>query len=431
MSKGHDGILHVLQLPFGSLKSKLCLQGNKMYDDVARELSVPLKRTSTIVLSTSTLQVLLVPILRFYLARNLKGFNVRTISSKELSKAEPNLKRPRRSLVVDGYGLIDPFELHWRLRESNELNGVEYQFDTTVNEVRVAEDGSTHLGCVSGETPHENVARFVVNAAGASAQDIASTLGDKYNVKFDKGVSVVYSEAVSNHIIAPLTLRQSSETKGGGALLTYDGKSIWGPNLVPIYSSEDLSVSERDVSQIEEKFGTLFKSTPKVRLNAYSGIRVIEESNDFVVAFSKRSANVIHCVGVSSPGYTAAPAVGKLVAEMISPKEPRLRPKQVPESCLCTEEKLKKTRGDDLGQWGNILSPATGVSEAEVRQAVRRGARTLDAIIHSTKFSYDKGQGGDSLFRVIEVMADELAIDPSEVSKRGGRSSWLLIKEEK
>ena len=157
MSKGHDGILHVLRAPVCSLKSKLCLQGNKMFDDVARELSVPLKRTSTIVLSTSTLQVLLVPILRFYLARNLKGFNVRTISSKELSKAEPNLKRPRRSLVVDGYGLIDPFELHWRLRESNQFNGVEYQFDTTVNEVRVAEDGSTHLGCVSERRRHENV----------------------------------------------------------------------------------------------------------------------------------------------------------------------------------------------------------------------------------------------------------------------------------
>ena len=429
MSKGHDGILHVLQLPFGSLKSKLCLRGNKMYDDVAQELSVPLKRTSTIVLSTSTLQVLLIPLLRLYLAHNLKGFDVRTISSKELSKVEPNLRRPKRSLVVDGYGLIDPFELHWRLRESNELNGVEYQFDTVVDEIKVLEDGSVRVGCVSVETPREDAVRFVVNAAGASAQDIASTLDDKYDVKFDKGVSVVYSEAVSNHIIAPLTLRQSSETKGGGALLTYDGKSIWGPNLVPISSSEDLSVSERDVSEIEEKFGRLFKSTPKVRLNAYSGIRVIEQSNDFIIAFSKRSTKVINCIGVSSPGYTAAPAIAKLVAEMISPKEPRFRPKQVPKSYDRTEEMLTGTKGEDLGQWGNILSPETGVSEAEVRQAVRRGARTLDAIIHSTKFSYDKGQGGDSLFRVIEVMADELGIDPSEVSKRG-RSSWLLIKKE-
>jgi glycerol-3-phosphate dehydrogenase len=432
MSKGHDGILHVLQLPFGSLKSKLCLLGNKMYDDAARELSVPLKRTSTIVLSTSTLQVLLVPLLRLYLARNLEGFDVRTISSKELSKIEPNLRRPRRSLVVDGYGLIDPFELHWRLRESNELNGVEYQFDTAVKEIRVQEDGSVHVGCVSGEKPREYVARFVVNAAGASAQDIASTLDDKYEVKFDKGVSVVYSEAVSNHIIAPLTLRQSSETKGGGALLTYDGKSIWGPNLVPISSSEDLSVSERDVSEIEEKFGRLFKSTPKVRLNAYSGIRVIEQSNDFIIAFSKRSMRVVNCVGVSSPGYTAAPAIAKLVAEMLFPKQSAFRPRnrKIPESYVRTEEMLTRTKGEDLGQWGNILSPETGVSEAEVRQAVRRGARTLDAIIHCTKFSYDKGQGGDSLFRVIYVMADELGIDPSKVSKRGGKSSWLLIKKE-
>jgi glycerol-3-phosphate dehydrogenase len=432
MSKGHDGILHVLQLPFGSLKSKLCLEGNKMYDKVALELSVPLKRTSTIILSTSALQVLLVPFLRFYLAHNLKGFNVRTISSKELSRAEPNLRRPRRSLVVDGYGLIDPFELHWRLRESNELNGVEYQFDTAVKEITLLEDDSVCIECVSGETPQNYVAKFVINASGASAQDIASTLGDKYFVKFDKGVSVVYSEAVSNHIIAPLALRQSSETKGGGALLTYDGKSIWGPNLVPISSSEDLSVSEKDVSEIEEKFGRLFKSMPKIRLNAYSGIRAIEESNDFIIAFSKRSTKVVHCVGVSSPGYTAAPAIAKLVAEMISQEKSNLRSKNrgIPESYIRTEERLTEVKGEDLGQWGNILSPETGVSEAEVRQAVRRGARTLDAIIQRTKFTYEKAQGGDSLFRVIEVMADELRIDPSEVSKQGGISSWLLIRKE-
>ncbi len=186
------------------------------------------------------------------------------------------------------------------------------------------------------------------------------------------------------------------------------------------------------MSEIEEKFGRLFKSMPGVRLNAYSGIRAIEESNDFIIAFSKCSKKVVHCVGVSSPGYTAAPAIAKLVEQMISPKEPALRPKnrRVPESYVRTEERLTETKGENLGQWGNILSPETGVSEAEVRQAVRRGARTLDAVIQRTKFSYGKSQGGDSLFRVIEVIADELRIDPSEVSKRGGRSSWLLIKKE-
>ncbi|MCE4623480.1 MAG: FAD-dependent oxidoreductase, partial [Caldisphaeraceae archaeon] len=42
-TKGNAGIIHAFQLPFNSLKGRLCLEGNKMYDEISKELEVPFK----------------------------------------------------------------------------------------------------------------------------------------------------------------------------------------------------------------------------------------------------------------------------------------------------------------------------------------------------------------------------------------------------
>lgn len=422
VSKGHDAILHVLQLPFASLKSKLCLKGNKMYDEVAGDLSVPLKRTSAVLLTTSKFQTIILPLLRFYIKRNVKGFNVRIIRSEELSKLEPNLRNPRTSLVVDGYGLIDPFEMHWRLRESNELNGVKYEFGNEFKEARKLDDGMIGLITEKGVIK----TRFVVNATGLGAHEVASKFGDKYEVEFDKGISIVYATAASNNIITPLALRQRKDTKGGGALLTVDDKSLWGPNLVAVSSPSDTGVSESDVEEIEEKFGSLFKVKPTIRLRAFAGVRSISDKNDFIIERSNEWGSVIHCVGISSPGYTSAPAIAKLVVEMLSSYglKQRQKVRKRPVAFVNTK-RILESKDSSLDAWGKIICPETGVSEGEIREAVKRGARTLDAIAQRTKFTFGLNQGTDCLFRVTEIMADELGVPPTQITKKD-ESSWFL-----
>ncbi|MCX8196622.1 MAG: FAD-dependent oxidoreductase, partial [Acidilobaceae archaeon] len=68
VSKGHAGVIHVLQLPLGSLKSRLAIYGNKMYDKWAAELGVKPWRLPALLAASSPFQLplvlLLYPILR-------------------------------------------------------------------------------------------------------------------------------------------------------------------------------------------------------------------------------------------------------------------------------------------------------------------------------------------------------------------------------
>ncbi|OEU44335.1 MAG: hypothetical protein BBJ60_10355 [Desulfobacterales bacterium S7086C20] len=70
------------------------------------------------------------------------------------------------------------------------------------------------------------------------------------------------------------------------------------------------------------------------------------------------------------------------------------------------------------------------VSEQEIREAVRAGARTLDDIKFRTLAGFGRCQGGFCTSRVIQIMSEELAVSPLELTKKGG-DSYILTSETK
>ena len=66
------------------------------------------------------------------------------------------------------------------------------------------------------------------------------------------------------------------------------------------------------------------------------------------------------------------------------------------------------------------------VTEAEVREAIRRGGRTLDGIKFRTRAGMGRCQGGFCTWRVMQLVADETSVPITDVTKRGG-GSWIVI----
>ena len=65
------------------------------------------------------------------------------------------------------------------------------------------------------------------------------------------------------------------------------------------------------------------------------------------------------------------------------------------------------------------------MSEQEIREAVKGGARTLDEIKFKTLAGFGPCQGGFCTSRVLKIMAEELNVSPVEITKRGG-GSYIL-----
>ena len=78
--------------------------------------------------------------------------------------------------------------------------------------------------------------------------------------------------------------------------------------------------------------------------------------------------------------------------------------------------------------YGNIICRCEMISEGEIIDAIRRtpGARSLDGVKRRTRAGMGRCQSGFCSPRVMEILARELGLDISDITKSGPRS--LIIE---
>lgn len=305
-------VIHVVQLPFGSLKSRLAREGNPMYDELCRKLGVPFKRVPALLVVRSRL--MLIPLVMGYLYLRLKlsgQFGVRLTGSAGALRLEPNLSDSvRGAIVVEGYGVIDSKSLITKLHEY--LAGkVVFHFNCEVLSGKPLGSGfqiTTSMGVYTS--------RCVVNAAGLHADEVATRFGQKAEpITPGLGVMAEYGGLGVNSVIAPFNIIQRRRTKGGGIIPTIRGTVVFGPTLRLIAKEDEVKPSDEDVRELESKFQPLLRARGKL-LRVYAGVRPLSPHNDFLV-LEEYSGRLISLIGIESPGLTAAPALARLVAQKV------------------------------------------------------------------------------------------------------------------
>jgi len=313
VTAGQANVIHVVQLPFGSQKSKLAREGNLMYDELARELGVKLNRVPALLVVRGWTRLPVLLFVYIYLRLELGGqFKVQLMRGRSLRNMEPLLaKEISGGIVVHGYGTIDAQALVSKLVEASQKLGTTFRFEC---EVTSAESGAewTLLKTTGGDVR----AKSVVNAAGLHSDDVAMMLGKNLG-KLEPGLGVmsVYSGLVLKSIVAPLPLSIGSRTKGGAIIPATDGTVIVGPTLRVANSKEEREYTDDDLQLLKEKFDPLLKAEGRLE-RAYTGVRPLSPTKDFVIDFD-HAKMVINLVGIESPGLTAAPAIAERVGKMV------------------------------------------------------------------------------------------------------------------
>jgi len=313
VTAGQANVIHVVQLPFGSQKSRLAMEGNLMYDDLARELGVKLNRVPALLEVKGWARLPVLFFVYLYLSVELRGqFRVQLMRGKSLRKMEPLLADAvSGGIVVHGYGTIDAQALVSRLIDASQKLGAVFRFGWEVTSAESGE-GWTLLRTSGGDVK----AKSVVNAAGLYSDDVAVMLGRNLGrLEPGLGVMAVYSGLELKSIVAPLPLSIGSRTKGGAIIPATDGTTIVGPTLRVASSKEEQYYTDEDLSLLKAKFGPLLKAEGKLE-RVYTGVRPLSPTKDFVLDFD-RSKMLVNLVGIESPGLTAAPAIADRVAKMI------------------------------------------------------------------------------------------------------------------
>ena len=453
-TKANNGLIHSgIEEPLGKLKTKLCVRGNMLYDEIARELNVRFRRVGGLWLITPRSLPKLkgkIPdgiysfILRYILPTLIKlkalilGVpGVKVIRDRdEVLRLEPNVIKDFVAAVqVPTIGIIEPYELAIALVENAVDNGVDAYFETEVIGFRKEGDRVVAVATNRGILK----AKFVVNAAGLHADEVAELAGAReYTIHPRKGTLILFDKSLSgyvSHEVAEVELPRPKRTKGGCINPTISGNIIWGPTAIEVPDKEDNSVSGEEVALIFQKFGKLVPGFPRKAIRLFAGVRSATFTEDFIIRPAKWVKGFIHVAGIQSPGLAAAPAIAKLVIEILRREGLKLVPKKNFKPFREISERfgeLPLDKRDELiredPRWGRIVCQCELVTEAEIIEAIKRMRRigvktvTLDGVKFRTRAMMGRCQGSFCRARIASIIARECNIPIWEVGLRDGAS---------
>jgi len=446
VSKSNSGIIHPgTQNPPASLKGKLCVQGNKLTRHIAKELGVDFKEVGELIVifkeeDRPQLQKIKVE------GERLGVPGLRIVDRAWLRQHEPNLNPDAlAALYAPTAGIISPYRWVYDLAENAVRNGVEIFLKHKVIGITL-EPGNRRLNVsvsrLNGKGNREVQSQvsfssnFVINAAGLYADEVAKLAGvDDFTIKPRKGEEFLLDkkrEHLVNHIIFPLPTPAS---KGILVIKTSDGNPMIGPTAQDIDDKTDLTTSAAGLQQVLTATRQLVPSLNENDIIAYfAGLRPVA-GDDFIIRHEAKVPGMITVAGIQSPGLTAGPAIALMIVDLLKNNGLKLkrkfffkkhRPKTLHLFALPFTRIPRLIKRDP--SYGEIVCRCEMVSAKEVREAIKRGARTLDGVKFRTRAQAGRCHGGFCTTRIMKIMAEELKKPVTAISKRG-KGSELIVME--
>ncbi len=428
MSKANSGLVHAgFDAKVGTLKAKLNVMGNKMYESMCNRLNLPLKKCGAYVLGND------LKALKELKTRGKKNGvkELKILKQKELLKQIPNLSPEIKfGLHAKNAYIVSPYLLTIYLCEEAVLNGGDYKLFFDIKNITFNDEVFKITG--KSETIY---AKNIINSAGAGFNNIAKLLKtEEYNIEFKRGEYFVLDSTEQSLTSSTLFPLPSAHSKGVLITPTIDGNILVGPTS---YTSDTSVKTTKDgLAQIKQKANTLINNINlKKTIRVFSGVRTIT-GDDFIIEKSKVNARVINLAGICSPGLSSAPAIAEHVFKnLLNLKERKLKLKKLKPLVLAknlSDEDFNRLVKID-SSFGKIVCKCENITEGDIKAALNRPIKcvSIDGVKQRVRAGMGRCQGGFCLDKVINLIAKENKISVNEVIKDKKNSNIICanIKE--
>jgi len=168
-SSRNSGVIHsAFHLKPGTLKAKLCLEGNRLLTEYCIKNNIPILRTGKFVLALNDLEC---KKLRLYKKwGELNGEKVEILEFEEFRKYEPYAKC-MEALYSPSASVINPRLLCLKIFEELQRLNVKFLFNTSFKDVKKSKN------LIITTSSHIIEANYVINCAGLYADKIARRFG--------------------------------------------------------------------------------------------------------------------------------------------------------------------------------------------------------------------------------------------------------------
>lgn len=431
-SKANSAIVHAgFDAKSGSLMAKLNVEGNQMMEELSRELDFPFQRNGSLVVCLHKEEL---PNLEELYERGIQNGvkDLRIIGREELIEMEPNISQQAvAALYAPTGGIVCPFGMNLAFAENAAVNGVEFYFYTEV--VGFEKQESTWLVKTS---QGDFETKYIINAAGVYADQFHNMVSSKkLHITPRRGEYCLLDHAVAEYV--KHTIFQLPGKYGKGVLVTptVHGNILVGPTADDIENREGTNTTQEGLEELTARARQTVKDLPMRQvITSFAGLRAHEDGHEFQIGEAEDAKGFIDCAGIESPGLTAAPAIGKMVAQMIkelsnakektdfiAARKGILDPKTLDQEAHAA---LIRKQPD----YGTIVCRCELVSEGEILDAIRRplGAKSLDGVKRRTRAGMGRCQAGFCSPRTMELLARECNLPLSEITKSGGSSKLIM-----
>lgn len=434
-SKANSGVIHSgINSPPSSLKARLCVEGNKMFQSLAEELAVPVKWIGKFVVARNEDEFTeLEHLKRVGESNGVPGLEI--LDEVHVKKKERNISCCG-ALWVPTAGITLPYQLTIALAENAVENDVKFLLETKV--IGLEKQGQKFF---INTTKGGFLADVVVNAAGVFCRDVVAMLEEPdFDVYPCRGEYLVLDKAYS-WLVRSMIYTVPPKNKGVlGVHITptIEGNILLGPSAEFITEAEDTRTTKEMMFSLLKDAKELVPVLPdNAIINAYSGIRskLASAENggwaDFRIEESRNTPGLINLLGIESPGLTAMPAIAKestrIIARLIELKE-KSNFKSNRNRVKCFSEMLESDRTKVIekdGRWGRIVCRCEQVTEGEVINALSNplDARTLSSVKYRCRAGMGRCHGGFCTPHIVRIMKDNFGMDVMNIKLKSPNST--------
>ena len=432
-TRANSAIVHAgFDAKEGSLKAKLNVRGSEMMESVAKELGVKYKRNGSLVVGFNDEDRATLEDLKVRGEKNgVKGLSV--IGREEILKMEPNIgEGVTCALHAPTGAIICPYELCMAFVGNAMDNGVELKLGFDVKKIEKNADGYV----VSSDKESVS-AKCVINCAGVYSDEISAMAGDaSFTVNARRGEYMLLDKECGATVSHTIFRCPSKMGKGILVSPTVDGNLLVGPTAEDIEDKEDTATTADGLMKVriqaaEQVEGIVFGKV----ITSFSGLRATGSTGDFVIKVVNEG--FVNVAGVESPGLSSAPAIAEYVVELLSDAGLKLtakadfNPIRKPMhyfSSLTPDQKNEII--EKHPEYAHIICRCEIVTEGEILEAIRTNPRPtdVDGVKRRTRATMGRCQGGFCSPYIVELLAREMGVDYTAVTKFGGNSVINVAK---
>jgi glycerol-3-phosphate dehydrogenase len=441
ISRANTGILYSgCDTKPGTLKTELCIRNRTAFPQLCRELEVPFLPCGSLLVACGARSEAVMHG-KYEQGQRNGAPGLRLLGRDEALAWEPGLSDGvTGALYSPTTATVNPWELCVAAFENARENGSVFHFQE-----RLLHMERTSGGFLLESEKRQYRARCVVNCAGLSSDAVREMLEIPAVRIFPDGADYLVLDAHLPGCPSRVIFQETETGKGVTLVPTVEGNLLVGPTQRPLNGAPPFSTTREGLEELERQARTVMPGLPldgiirsfgAMRPNPY----FVRRENEIWVPEEKSIANftvleengLISLIGIKTPGLTCAEGLGQYAADLAvtflrcDARNPSYSPirHQIPRVRDMTEQAWQALASSQP-EFGQIVCRCRTVTRGEIREAVRRGAVTVDGVKRRSGACTGRCQGARCTPEILSILSQELQRPVWELTKDGEASQMV------